>query len=185
LSSSPLRKARDGEGVDAESFRALYHAHAAFVWRSLRRLGVPLDSIDDLTQEVFLIAFERLAHFERRSSLQTWLYGIAFNLSRKHQRKSARFSGEPVPENLAAGSTPQDELVRSEAVRILYAALDQLESERRAVFVMTELEQLSGPQIAEIAGTPLNTVYSRLRLARRDFEAALARLSLEKAWKQP
>jgi RNA polymerase sigma-70 factor (ECF subfamily) len=163
--------------ADTGEFRRLYQQHSAFVWRSLRRLGVDEDHLDDLTQDVFLIAFRDQARFEHRSSFQTWLYGIAFNLSRHHARKTTRFPTEPVTETLRAASpSPQDELARNEAVRTLYAVLDTLPPERRAVFVMTELEQMSAVEIAELTGAPVNTVYSRLRLARQDFEIALARL---------
>ena len=82
-----------------------------------------------------------------------------------------------------AKSTPQDELVRAEAMEILYRLLDQLPAERRSVFVMAELEEMSASEIAEAARLPLNTVYSRLRLARRDFEAALKRLRVREEWK--
>lgn len=162
---------------DLGDFRDLYRRHADFVWRSLRRLGVHENSLDDLTQEVFLIAFRELPHFEHRSRFTTWLYGIAYNLSRTFIRNAARFPSEPVTDALSEPSapSPQDALARREAVTTLYAVLDALEPQRRAVFVMAELEQLTAPEIAEITGAPLNTVYTRLRLARREFEGALAR----------
>lgn len=170
----------------ADSFRHLYQAHAAFVWRSLRRLGVPLDSVDDLAQEVFLIAFRRRGLFENRSTYQSWLYGIAFNLSRRLARKARRFPSEPVSESLAdlRGASPQEALVRNEAVQTLYAVLDTLNPERRAVFVMTELEQMSAPEIAKLTGAPLNTVYTRLRAARRDFEVGLKRIEAREGRRQ-
>jgi RNA polymerase sigma-70 factor (ECF subfamily) len=135
---------------------------------------------------VFLIAFRELSRFERRSSFTTWLYGIAYNLSRNFARKAARFPSEPVTEALCEPSapSPQDVLARSEAVRTLYAVLDLLEPNRRAVFVMAELEQLTAAEIAEITGVPVNTVYTRLRLARREFETALERLKKREARSQ-
>src|SRR5690242_10575918 len=97
----------DGDGADAsaraarvEHFQSLYRMHADFVWRSLRRLGVPESSVDDLTQEVFLIAFRELPRFEQRSRLTTWLYAIAYNLSRTFLRQAARFPSEPVTDAL-------------------------------------------------------------------------------------
>jgi RNA polymerase sigma-70 factor (ECF subfamily) len=164
--------------LDLDEFRDLYRRHADFVWRSLRRLGVHEDSIDDLTQEVFLIAFRELSRFEHRSRFTTWLYGIAYNLSRTFSRNAARFPSEPVTDALSEPSapSPQDALARRQAVRTLYAVLDTIEPNRRAVFVMAELEQMTAPEIADITGAPLNTVYTRLRLARREFELALDRL---------
>jgi RNA polymerase sigma-70 factor (ECF subfamily) len=175
------------DAAGAEDFRTLYRMHAGFVWRSLRRLGVPEDSVDDLTQEVFLIAFRELSRFERRSRFTTWLYGIAYNLSRAFARKAARFPSEPFTDAVCETATPspQDALARSEAVRTLYAVLDLLEPHRRAVFVMAELEQMPAAEIAELTGVPVNTVYTRLRLARREFEAALERLKQREARSQP
>jgi RNA polymerase sigma-70 factor (ECF subfamily) len=164
----------------------VYDSYAGFVWRSLRRLGVDPASLDDLTQEVFLVAFENESGFEGRSSLKTWLYGIAFNLARRRNVARQR-APLPLPESLADEERPSQEesLSQKRAVEDLYALLDQLPDERRAVFVMAELEQFSASEIAEITGTPLNTVYSRLRLSRQDFEAAVRRLRARRAWRQP
>lgn len=178
---SPVEPGAEGPWVE------LYAAHAGFVWRSLRRLGVDAASVDDATQEVFLIAFQRHAEFEGRSSYRTWLYGIAFHVAKRVARARARARAEPFDETLVdtTGLSPQEALARTEAVRRLYAVLEQLDQDRRAVFVMTELEQMSAPEIAELTRTPLNTVYSRLRAARKDFEAALKRLQAKDDWRKP
>src|SRR3954470_17967759 len=65
---------------------ALYEEHFEFVWRSLRRLGVSAASLDDATQEVFVVVFRRLADFEGRSSVRTWLFGIAIHVAQHHMR---------------------------------------------------------------------------------------------------
>ena len=165
-----------GETVPV-SFDEVYESHFDFVWRSLRRLGVPVPLLDDATQEVFLVVHRRLLHFERRSSIKTWLFGIAINVSQHATRTVARQSVSRLPAiESAPEPTPQENAIRAEAVRLLYRVLNQLEVERRTAFVMAELEQMSAPEIAEATGWELNTVYSRLRLARRDFEAALKRI---------
>lgn len=175
------------EAGAAGPWPAVYAEHAGFVWRSLRRLGVDAASVDDATQEVFLIAFQRHAEFEGRSSYRTWLYGIAFHVAKRVARAQARSATEPFDESLVdtTGLSPQEALARTEAVRRLYAVLEQLDQDRRAVFVMTELEQMSAPEIAELTQAPLNTVYSRLRAARKDFEAALKRLQAKDDWRKP
>jgi RNA polymerase sigma-70 factor (ECF subfamily) len=169
------------------SWADLYEAHAAFVWRSLRRLGVDASSVDDATQDVFLVAFQRHAEFEGRSSYRTWLYGIAFHVAQRFARATARSAAEPFDEGLVdtTGLSPQEALARTQAVRRLYAVLEELEYDRRVVFVMTELEQMSAPEIAELTRAPLNTVYSRLRGARKDFDAALKRLQAKDDWRKP
>jgi RNA polymerase sigma-70 factor (ECF subfamily) len=143
--------------------------------------------LEDATQEVFLIAFERAEVFERRSSVRTWLHGIAFNVARRHFYATSRAPGERVSEVLVDDRNPNQEevLVRKRAVEEIYALLDCLSPDQRAVFVLTELEQLSAPEIAEITGAPLNTVYSRLRLGRREFEAALRRKRARDDWREP
>jgi RNA polymerase sigma-70 factor, ECF subfamily len=162
----------------------LYDAHFDFVWRSLRRLGVPLHALDDAAQEVFLVALRRHDEFEGRSAIKTWLFGIAWNVARSLARSPSRRE-EALPDGVADAQElgPQEAASRSEAIRMLYALLDELESERRAVFVMSELEEMSAPEIAEITGTPLNTVYSRLRAARSDFDAALKRRRARDDWR--
>jgi RNA polymerase sigma-70 factor (ECF subfamily) len=166
------------------SFDEIYEAYFDFVWRSLRRLGVPLPLLDDATQEVFFVVHRRLADFERRSSLKTWLFGIAINVSQHAIRAAARRSPSRIPHVAEEHApTPQEHAMRAEAVRLLYRVLDDLDTERRTAFVMAELEQMSAPEIAEATGWELNTVYSRLRLARRDFEAALKRHRAKDEWR--
>ena len=169
----------------ATSWEALYEEHFDFVWRSLRRLGIPTSGLDDAAQEVFLVAFRRASDFEGRSTLKTWLFGIAWNVARRASRSHSRHE-EPLSDLEPAATTNQEESAsRAEAVRTLYQVLNELDSEKRAVFVMAELEELTAPEIAEITGAPLNTVYSRLRAARADFDAALKRLRARDEWRRP
>jgi len=171
--------------ADEQAWSALYDEHFDFVWRSLRRLGVPVSSLDDAAQEVFLVAFRRQGEFEGRSSYKTWLFGIAWNIARGLSRSPARRE-EPLSESVVDADThsPQEAAARGEAIRTLYAVLDELEPERRAVFVMAELEEMSAREIADITGIPQNTVYSRLRAAREDFDAALRRRRARDEWRR-
>jgi RNA polymerase sigma-70 factor (ECF subfamily) len=165
------------------SFAEIYEAHFTFVWRSARRLGTPEANLDDAVQEIFMIAFRRQDEFEGRSSIKTWLYGIVFNVVRSQRRELAKKHPEGIdgerradPDVLVDGTDGQEERAsKREAARVLDRFLDGLDDDRRAVFVLAELEQLSAPEIAAIVDVPLNTVYSRLRLARIDFARAIAR----------
>jgi RNA polymerase sigma-70 factor (ECF subfamily) len=162
----------------AMSFASVYEAHFSFVWRTVRRLGVEPSSVDDLVQEVFLVVHRRLADFEGRSSIKTWLFGIVRRVVHDHRRSKQRKPATPTEdfEGIAVdASTPYESTEKAEAVRLLHAMLDALEDERREVFVLAELEQMSAPEIAEATATNVNTVYTRLRAARKDFEASVAR----------
>lgn len=168
-------------------FGEIYEQYFDFVWRSLRRLGVPQAALDDASQEVFLVVHQRAADFEGRSSVKTWLFGIAAQVARRQARTAARRPAETLPDPapaLPGAPTPQDEAARREDIALLYAILEDLDHDRRAVFVMSELDQLAAPEIAEALGVPLNTVYSRLRTARREFEASLKRRQAREQWRQ-
>lgn len=165
-------------------FDEIYREHFAFVWRSARRLGVRDAFIDDVVQEVFVIVHRRLHEFEGRSTLRTWLFGVTLRVTRDHkrslQRKPTATSHEAAsvdPDTLSAvGPSPSESAERAEAARIVHAILDEMDDERREVFVMSELEQIAMPEIAAVIGVNVNTCYARLRAARQIFEAAVARL---------
>jgi len=163
--------------ASVHDWSAFYDEHFDFVWRSLRRLGVPEAALDDAAQEVFLVAFRREAEFEGRSSVRTWLFGIAWNRARELLRGSRRRPEEPLPDVLPAAPRADQEqtAIEREALRFAYRVLDELAPERRAVLVMVELEEMTAVEVAKILGIPVNTAYSRIRLARRDFEASLKR----------
>lgn len=168
------------------SFEDVYHAQFAFVWRSARRLGVRDASLDDAVQEVFVVVHRRLADFEGRSSIKTWLFGITLRVVRDHRRSARRRdAGSDIdPDTLRATSSgPADHAEKAEAVRLLHALLDELDDERREVFVMSELEQMTMPEIAEALGMNVNTAYARLRAARQEFEQALARHRARDMWR--
>ena len=169
------------------AFEDVYRAEFAFVWRSAKRLGLRDGGLDDAVQEVFVIVHRRLADFEGRSSLRTWLFGITLRVVRDHRRSARRRDpGPPVdPDTLRATSSgPAESLEKAEAVRLLHALLDELDDDRREVFVMSELEQMPMPEIAEALAINVNTAYARLRIARQEFEQALARHRARDMWRQ-
>jgi RNA polymerase sigma-70 factor (ECF subfamily) len=158
-----------------------------FVWRTLRRLGAPAHLLDDLTQEVLLVAVGKLSTFEGRSSFKTWLYGIAFHVARRswlasYERRAQFLDTEPAD---TAALSQEQALSQREAIETLYSLLNELEHDQRTVFVLCELEQLSAPEVAQITGAALGTVYSRLRAARHQFELGLKRVRARDEWRQP
>jgi RNA polymerase sigma-70 factor (ECF subfamily) len=162
---------------------ALYEAHVDFVWRGLRRLGVPASRLDDAVQDVFLVVHRRLDSFEVRSSVKTWLFGIVLRVARDHHRSRRRneqraaTEAPPDPELLVdeTSSGPLERAQQADAIRLLDELLSGMSAEKREVFLLAELEQMTAPEIGEALGVRLTTVYSRLRSARIEFEQALAR----------
>lgn len=175
------------------SFEAVYEEHFDFVWRSVQRLGTPPEAVADVVQEVFLIVHRSLPAFAGRSSVKSWLFGVVANVVRR-ARRAAQRRRRAVPEAhppadpdaLADASRPgpADSAERAEAVRVLYALLDELDDERREVFVMAELEQLTAPEISEALGVNVHTIYSRLRAARAAFEKAVSQYRARDARRQ-
>jgi RNA polymerase sigma-70 factor (ECF subfamily) len=156
---------------------AVFEAYHDFVWRTLRLLGVATSDIDDATQEVFVVLSRRITdHDEQRSSLRSWVYGIARNIAAQHRQRRAvsetRDAGE-ASELVSSEQSPEEWAARSEALARVHAFLGQLPQEQREVFVMCEVEGLSAPELADSIDVPLNTIYSRLRLARARFKKFL------------
>jgi len=174
--------------VVSPRFEEVYEAWFDFVWRSVRRLGVPDAAVDDAVQDVFLVVHRRLGDFEGRSTVKTWLFGIAIRVAKDHRRAARRRGpSDPLRESQldAPDDSPMEEAAKAEALMVLHSMLDQLPDDRRAVFVMAELEQMSVPEIAEALEVNTNTVYSRLRLAREQFDKAVARGRARDGWRQP
>ena len=161
-----------------DDLAVLYGAHAAFVRRAVIRLAGPGAEVDDLVQQVFLTALERHQSFQGRSEHTTWLYGIAVRIVSTSRRR-ARLrrwlrldqAAEPVERE-----TPATLFEHREASRTVYRALAGLTEKRRTVFILYELEGLSGEQIATVVGCALKTVWTRLHHARKDFDRQLQAL---------
>lgn len=162
----------------APTLEALYRDCFDLVWRGLLRLGVSPEHLDDAVQDVFLTAHRRLPGFEGRSTPRSWVYGIAVNVAREHRRRRrAQSRVEPLAHEPRADRRDEPDHVasRNEAAALLDRLLDALDDDRRSVLVMVEYEQMTVPEVAAALGVNVNTVYTRLRAARADFEAALAR----------
>lgn len=162
------------------TLRAVYDEHFQFVWRSLRRLGVREADVPDAVQDVFLVVHRKLAEFEGRSKVTTWLFGIAMRVARDRQ-KLAYTRRRVDDEDAVAGCVDASadafaELERKQGLELLELILDGMPMEQRAVFSLFELDGLTGDDIAELLEIPLGTVYSRLRLAREVFQRAVTRL---------
>jgi RNA polymerase sigma-70 factor (ECF subfamily) len=181
-----------GESGDVRpAFAQVYEEFFAFAWRTARRLGAPEANVDDVVQEIFVVVYQQLPKFEGRSSIKTWLFGIVRNVVRAHRRMLQSKHPHSLwpglgtdPDSLSEGWHAQPGgAAQADAVRLVDRLLDALDDDRREVFVLAELEQMNSPEIARSLGIPLNTVYSRLRLARQEFAAAAARHRARDEWR--
>ncbi len=176
--SRVLAMAPDTPHASAPEFTDVFRQHFDFVWRTVRSLGVPDAAVDDAVQEVFITVHRRLGEFERRSALKTWIYSIAYHTAQNHRRSARRREASSLdPELPSREPGPGEHVAGAQAGRFVLEFLDQLPRERRDVFVACVLEELSAPDVAEILQVKVNTVYSRLRLARAEFRAALERFA--------
>lgn len=162
-----------------ERLDALFRAHGSVVWRTLRGLGLNEADAEDLCQEVFVVAHQKLDTFEGRSSIRTWLCGIAVRLAAKHRRRFStqrEIPTDKLPDIESTGG-PDEALSASEARALLGAALEKLDPEKREVFVLFEIEELSMNDVAAALDCPLQTAYSRLYAARKVIETHFATLA--------
>ncbi|MCB9603734.1 MAG: RNA polymerase sigma factor [Sandaracinus sp.] len=157
------------------TFESVYAEHRAAVGRALRFFGVAESSIPDMTQEVFLVVHRRLQDFEGRSSVRTWLFGIARGIAANHRRlahvRHERPEESPAQEE-GDGVDVEGLVERRQRVTQLLALLDQLPTEPRELFVLFEIEGLSMKDAADVIGCSLATAYRWHRLAREEVVGA-------------
>jgi RNA polymerase sigma-70 factor (ECF subfamily) len=178
-SEPPASSVRPASAVvkTVPDFSAVYAAEFDFVWRCLRALGVATADLDDAAQEVFVILHRRLANLRDPNDLRGWIYGVVRNIAANHKRGTRRklasvnaLERQPIP----TSSTPLDNTLALEAATSLERFLHTLDSEKREVFVLAEIEEWTIPEVAKVVGVPLNTAYTRLRAARLEFERFIA-----------
>lgn len=150
--------------------------HEAYLRGRLRGLGVPEAGLDDAVQDVFEVLVRRIGAYDPRFSLRQWMAGVARKIARRHRERGLR-----APEGLdearlaSPGLDPEHWATRREALADLEAFLGELDPERWAVFVLSEIEGLRGTEIAAELEVNLSTVYARLRVAKDSFERTMAR----------
>jgi RNA polymerase sigma-70 factor (ECF subfamily) len=165
--------------TDAEPLTSaeLFKKHAPFVAKFLLRMGAPRSDLDDLMQEVFLIAHRNGGYQPGPAKPTTYLASIAFRLVHTERRKRRVRSFVELNEervgHATSGGDPERDSLQKEQLRRLDRALDQLDAEKRAVLVLADIQGDTVVSIASALGINLDTAYSRLRAARRQFREAL------------
>jgi RNA polymerase sigma-70 factor (ECF subfamily) len=148
------------------------------VWNTLRRLGVREADVEDLVHDVFLKVYLRRDGYDASRPSRPWLFGFAYRIASDYRRLARHRvevlgSHHDIPDTSAA---PDRDIDAKQQWQIVQSALASVEFDRRAVFMLHEVDGESAPDIAQALGIPLNTVYSRLRVAREEFGTALQRL---------
>jgi RNA polymerase sigma-70 factor (ECF subfamily) len=159
-------------------FQAIYNQYVDFVWSSAGHLGAGPDIIDDVVQDVFIVIHSKISTLQRPEALRSWIYGIVRRTVSDYRRSrrtrdaaGATLSAEPK----SSRPSPLDLAERNAELELLESVLAKLDEPKREVFVMVEILEMTVPEVVQSLEIPLNTAYSRLRLARQAFEEALAR----------
>jgi RNA polymerase sigma-70 factor (ECF subfamily) len=178
---APREPSAQGGASESLEFSQIYSRYFGFVWSSTRRLGVSECELDDVVQDIFMVIHARLRTLEKPESIRSWIYGIIRrSVSTYHRAKRSKkvsniaLSAEPEV-HFSSAPSPLEVVERDDEAKLLWSLLEGLDPPKREAFVLVELEEMTVPEIAMALEVPVNTVYSRLRVAREELEAALLR----------
>jgi RNA polymerase sigma-70 factor (ECF subfamily) len=182
MKSEALQPPLQSTTVTETAFRQLFDMEFDYVWRSLRRLGIPARDLEDVTHDVFLRVNGQLHRYDPARPARPWLFGFVFRVASDYRRLSRNH--REVLDGGIEGADPHpsavDRLVEAESLSIGYAVLECMDIDKRAVFILHELDGTSIPDAAQALSIPLNTAYSRLRAAREQFNATVRRMRLSR-----
>jgi RNA polymerase sigma-70 factor (ECF subfamily) len=173
----PERRRDEVRGAEPD-FPAVYRAEFGWVLHTLRRLGVAPAELEDVAHDVFVAVYRHFGELDRARPIKPWLFGFAYRIASDHKklarhRRETAAEAEPTDRAPLPDAQLDDERLR----RSVLAALDAMDFDKRSLVVMHDLEGIAVPEIAKLLGVPLNTAYSRLRLARADFERHLQKIT--------
>jgi RNA polymerase sigma-70 factor (ECF subfamily) len=156
--------------------RELFDMHAPYVWNTLRRLGVPASDLEDLTHDVFVQVQRHLGEYDPARPARPWLFGFAFRMASQDRRRARHWREvQRDADGVDPAALPDEQLAAGQDRRLVLDALGSIPPDRRAVFVLYEIDGEPMDAIARVLGIPVNTAYSRLRVARSEFAAAVRR----------
>src|SRR3954466_3471664 len=163
-------------------FREIFETQFSYVWHVLKRLGVAERDVEDLAQQVFLQVHGQLPKFVSTRPLRPWLFSFAYHAASNYRALSRHRVELSIvaPEQVDALPMADEQLITRQELELAELALSRVSLERRAVLLLHEVEGHSVPEIAESLSIPLNTAYSRLRLARQEYEQAVRRLRAQR-----
>ena len=160
------------------SFPAVFRAEASYVALSLRRLGVRERDLEDVTHDVFVVVHRHLDRYDPERPLRPWLFGIASRVALGYRRRSGHQLEIVHAEIEAPDRAPlaDEQLDDRQRRQLVLRALESMSGDKKAVFILHDIDGHAMPEVASALAIPLNTGYSRLRLARVEFAAAVARI---------
>lgn len=166
----------------ATGFRELFDTHVGYVWSVLRRLGVREADVEDRVHEVFLNVHRKLADYDPSRPIRPWLFGFSYRVA-SHHRRSEQRRREVIGVDVSLedpSASAEAQLAMHEERSLLTEALETLGIDQRAVIVMHDWDGEPIPEVARALDIPLNTAYSRLRLARATLSESVRRISKQR-----
>lgn len=160
--------------------RRMYEEYFAYVWKLVQRFGVPTRHIEDVVHDVFVVVHRHLAEFDTSKPLKPWLAGIAFRCASDFMRRAPQRREVPSSDSMQESTTlmnPEASASAKQSHALVHKAVARIDESRRPVFILHEFENTPIPEIAAALSIPVNTAYSRLRLAREDFGNAVRALT--------
>ena len=168
-----VRLCQDG---DMAAFEQLFYKYQERVYSTALRMMNNQDDAMDLTQDIFLKAYQNISKFRFTAAFSTWLYRLAVNLCIDELRKRKK-TGNPAPLEEALsesdGDTPEDNVISSDTERQVWKAINSLKEKDRAIIVLRDIEGLSYKEIAEVFKCSLGRVKSRIHEARQKLKIIL------------
>jgi len=166
----------------APDFRELFETQFSYVWHALKRLGVAERDLEDLAQQVFLQVHGQLPNFDAKRPMRPWLFSFAYHAASNYRALSRHRVELSIvaPEQACPKAAADEQLITRQELELAELALSRVSLDRRAVLLLHEVEGHSMPEIAESLNIQLNTTYSRLRLARQEYEQAVKRLRVQR-----
>lgn len=165
VSHTAPRRAANPDLGDVPEVCAIYDHESEYVFRTLARLGVTPRDLSDAVHDVFVVVHRRIAEYDTTRPVRAWLFGIARRVAAAHRRKAGRETVMAEPMSPASVQPRVD--AQLQARDLLWRALSSLDDDKREAFVLHDLEGYTAPEVAEILEVPVNTVYSRVRVARQ------------------
>lgn len=158
-------------------FDAVYRDGFSFVYRLLRYFGTREEDVEDLAHDVFVVVHRRLPEYDMNRALHPWLFGITYRVLRRHRERGARRAAIDAKRKDEATPPPsaEQQCRDRQSWQRLCEALRQLPFEQQAVVILHDVEEQSAPEIAAALKVSVNTVYSRLRLARKRLATTLTK----------